>query len=75
MLFFNVARLIVAPIIGIIVIGKDFNIFLMLAILPIFPIAIYFLYKLYKAQEKALETERKVYIDLSKQYRRKYIRV
>ena len=64
--FFNVARLIVAPIIGIIVIGKDFNIFLMLAILPIFPIAIYFLYKLYKAQEKALETERKVYIDLSK---------
>ena len=63
--FFNVARLIVAPIIGIIVIGKDFNIFLMLAILPIFPIAIYFLYKLYKAQEKALETERKVYIDLS----------
>ena len=52
--FFNVARLIVAPIIGIIVIGKDFNIFLMLAILPIFPIAIYFLYKLYKAQLKVL---------------------
>ena len=73
--FFNVARLIVAPIIGIIVIGKDFNIFLMLAILPIFPIAIYFLYKLYKAQEKALETERKVYIDLSNSIEEKYIRV
>ena len=48
--FFNVARLIVAPIIGLIVIEKNFNIILMLSILPIFPIAIYFLYKLYKKQ-------------------------
>ncbi len=64
--FFNVARLIVAPIIGLIVIGKDFNIILMLVILPIFPIAMYFLYKLYKKQGELLEKERKVYIDLSK---------
>ncbi len=64
--FFNIARLIVAPIIGIIVIGSHFNIYLMLSILPIFPIAIYLLYKLYKKQEQALETERKVYLDLSK---------
>ena len=64
--FFNVARLIVAPIIGLIVIGKDFNITLMLAIVPIFPIAMYFLYKLYKKQGELLEKERKVYIDLSK---------
>ena len=64
--FFNVARLIVAPIIGLIVIGKNFNIILMFSILPIFPIAMYFLYKLYKRQEKILETDRKVYIDLSK---------
>lgn len=64
--FFNVARLIVAPIIGLIVIGKNFNIILMLSILPIFPIAIYFLYKLYKKQGELLEKERKVYIDLSK---------
>lgn len=64
--FFNVARLIVAPIIGLIVIGKDFNIILMLVILPIFPIAMYFLYKLYKKQGELLENERKVYIDLSK---------
>ncbi len=63
--FFNVARLIVAPIIGIIVIGKEFNIILMLVILPIFPIAIYLLYRLYKKQGEALETERKVYLDLS----------
>ena len=60
------ARLIVAPIIGLIVIGKNFNIILMLSILPIFPIAIYFLYKLYKKQGELLEIERKVYIDLSK---------
>ena len=64
--FFNVARLIVAPIIGLIIIGKDFNIILMLTILPVFPIAIYFLYKLYKKQGEALEKERKVYLDLSK---------
>lgn len=64
--FFNVARLIVAPIIGIIVIGKDFNVYLMLSILPAFPIAVYLLYRLYKKQGEALENERKVYIDLSK---------
>lgn len=64
--FFNIARLIVAPIIGLIIIGKDFNIILMLTILPVFPIAIYFLYKLYKKQGEALEKERKVYLDLSK---------
>lgn len=64
--FFNIARLIVAPIIGIIVIGTNFNIYLMLSILPIFPIAIYLLYKLYKKQGQVLETERKVYLDLSK---------
>lgn len=64
--FFNVARLIVAPIIGLIVIGNNFNIILMLSILPIFPIAIYFIYKLYKEQGKILEEERKVYINLSK---------
>lgn len=64
--FFNVARLIVAPVIGIIVIGKQFNIILMLSILPFFPIAIYFLYKLYKKQGQALETERQVYLELSR---------
>lgn len=64
--FFNVARLIVAPIIGIVIIGKQFNIILMLSILPFFPIAIYFLYKLYKKQGQALETERQVYLDLSR---------
>lgn len=64
--FFDTSRLIIAPIIGLIVIGKSLNITLMLAILPVFPIAMYFLYKLYKKQGEALEQERKVYLDLSK---------
>lgn len=64
--FFQTARLVIAPIIGLVVIGKDFNMSLMLSILPVFPIAIFFLYKLYKKQQKILETNRKVYIDLSK---------
>ncbi len=64
--FHNMSRLIISPIIGLIVIGKDFNIILMLSILPFFPIAMYFLYKLYKKQGELLERERKVYIDLSK---------
>lgn len=64
--FFNASRLIISPIIGLVVIGKSFNITLMLAILPIFPIAIFFLYKLYNKQVEVLEAERKVYVDLSK---------
>ena len=64
--FFNVSRLIVAPIIGLILIGNNFNIILLLSILPAFPIAIYFFYKLYKKQQLVLEEERKAYIKLSK---------
>lgn len=63
--FFQLARLVIAPIIGLIVIGKNFNIFLALSIVPIIPLAIYQLYRLNKKQEKAIENERKVYIDLS----------
>ena len=63
---FQFNRIIVAPIIGLIVIGKRLNWVLMLSILPIFPVAMYFLYKMYKKQQKVLETERKSYIKLSK---------
>lgn len=63
--FFDIARLIVGPIIGLIVIGRSFNIILMLAILPVFPIAIYFYIILYKKEQELLETERKVYVNLS----------
>lgn len=64
--FFYTARLIVAPIIGLIVIGRNFNIILILSILPIFPIAGYLFYKLYKKQGEILENQRKVYVKLSK---------
>lgn len=63
--FFNIARLVVAPILGLIVIGKDFNILLVLTIIPIIPIAAINIYKLYKKEKEVLETERKVYIKLS----------
>lgn len=64
--FFYISRLIVAPIIGLIVIGKNFNIILMLSILPAFLISIIFFYKLYKKQGEILENDRKIYINLSK---------
>lgn len=63
--FFNIARLVVAPIIGLIVIGNDFNVLLAISIVPIIPIAIYRLYKLNKKQEEVIENERKVYVNLS----------
>jgi len=53
--FFNISRLIISPIIGLAVIGKNINIILMLAIMPIFPVTIYFLYKLYKNLSKNIE--------------------
>lgn len=64
--FFNVSRMVVAPIIGLIVIGNSFNKILVFSILPIFPVAIYFFYRLYKKQGQALEIERRAYLKLSK---------
>ncbi len=64
--FFNFARLIVAPIIGIILIGKDINYILGLTLIPIIPLGIYNLYKLYMEEKKVIEKSRKVYLDLSK---------
>lgn len=63
--FFNISRLIIAPIIGLVVIGLNFNPTLSLSIIPIIPLAVYRLYKLNKKQQEALENERKVYINLS----------
>ena len=63
--FFNISRLIVAPIIGLVVIGVNFNPILSLSIIPIIPLAVYRLYNLKKKQQEALENERKVYINLS----------
>lgn len=64
--FFNISRLIVAPIIGIIVIGKNINIVLALPLIPIISIGIFKLYSLYKEEKEAVEEARKVYLELSK---------
>ena len=63
--FFNISRLIIAPIIGLVVIGVNFNPLLSVSMIPIIPLAAYRLYKLKKKQQEALENERKVYIKLS----------
>lgn len=63
--FQNLSRLIIAPIIGLIFIGVEFNIILSVVILPILPIAAYKMYKLYKKQKEVIEESRKVYLDLS----------
>lgn len=63
--FFNISRLVVAPIIGLIVIGANLNIWLSLSLVPIIPIAIYRIYKLNKKHEEALENERQIYVNLS----------
>jgi len=63
--FFNIARLVVAPIIGLVVIGKDLNLFLSLTILPIIPISVINICKLYKKEKETIEKSRQVYLDLS----------
>lgn len=63
--FFNISKLVIAPIIGLVVIGKDFNILLALSILPVLPIAIINIFKLYKKEKEAIEESRKTYIELS----------
>lgn len=63
--FFNIARLIISPIIGLIVIGKDLNVILTFCILPILLIAGINIYKLYKKQKEAIEESRKAYVELS----------
>lgn len=63
--FFNITRLVVAPILGLVVIGNQFNIWLALSIVPIFPIAIYILYKLNKKQNDVIEQKRLTYLELS----------
>lgn len=63
--FFQTTRLFIAPIIGLIVIGTNFNIILAVTITPLIPIAIINMYKLYKKQNEVIEKSRQVYLDLS----------
>ncbi len=58
-------KLVIAPIIGLLVVGNHLNSLLSFTLIPIFPIAIWFLWKLYLKFEKIIENERKVYVDFS----------
>ena len=63
--FFNVARMIIAPIIGLIIIGKNFNLILAIPLIPIFILFILQTIRFYKKQNQAIEKSRNAYIDLS----------
>ena len=64
-IFFYGTRIVISPIIGLIVIGNDFNMLLSLTIIPIIPIAVINIYKLYKEKKETIEKSRKVYLELS----------
>lgn len=64
--FFYSTRMIIAPIIGLIIIGKNFNLILAIPLIPIFILFIIQICRLYKKQKQAIEESRKAYIDLSK---------
>ncbi len=63
--FFNINRMVVAPIIGLIIIGKNFNLILAMPLIPIFILFILRICNLYKKKKQAIEESRKTYIDLS----------
>lgn len=64
-IFFYSTRMIISPIIGLIIIGKNFNLILAIPLIPIFIMFILRICKLYKEQKEAIEESRKSYIDLS----------
>lgn len=64
--FFFMAKLVIAPIIGLFIIGNHLNSILALTLIPIFPIALFVLLKLYQKFEKIIEKERLAYVDLSR---------
>ncbi len=64
--FFNISKLVIAPIIGIIMIGKNVNLGLALSVLPIIPICVIWIFKLYKELNKKIEDARKVGVEYSK---------
>lgn len=64
-IFFYSTRMIISPIIGLIIIGKNFNLILAIPLIPIFIMFILRICNLYKKQKEAIEESRKSYIDLS----------
>lgn len=64
--FFDIARLVVAPILGIIMIGKNVDLGLSLSVLSIIPICVVWIFKLYKELNQKIEDARKVGVEYSK---------
>ena len=63
--FFNISRLVLAPITGIVMIGKNVNLLLAASVIPIILIAAIWLFKLYKKLDETIEEARKVEITYS----------
>ncbi len=63
--FFNISRLVISPIIGIVMIGENVNLLLAASVIPIIPIAAVCLFKLYKKLDQEIEKARKVNIEYS----------
>lgn len=62
---FYFTKLVIAPILGLLIIGNSLNSLLSMILIPIFPVAMFVLWKLYQKYEKVIENERKVYVDFS----------
>ncbi len=63
--FFNISKLVISPVIGIVMIGKNVNLWLAASVIPIIPMAAIWLFKLYKKLDQEIEKARKVNIEYS----------
>ena len=63
--FFNISRLFIAPIIGIVMIGKNVNLLLAVSVIPILSVAVIWLFKLYKQLDQEVENARKINVKYS----------
>ncbi len=63
--FFDISRLVLAPITGIVMIGKNVNLLLAASVIPIILIAAIWLFKLYKKLDETIEEARKVEVTYS----------
>lgn len=64
--WFNLTKVVIAPLMAIILIGGQFNKDLALCLIPIFPVAIICMLHYYKRLKEKIEISRKTYVELSK---------
>lgn len=63
--FFNTTKLLISPIIGIAMIGKNINPLLAISVVPWIPIAMFWLVKLYQRLDKEIEKARVIGVEYS----------